>query len=209
MIWSWYQDDDFLSSPSPETGVAWLAMSLDFSRSGVTVAPRVASLRTPPGMYEMAVVRINVEPYDASVGRSLWRPSQRARAEELILDLVHLTKARALQIDFDAPESARDFYRDLLIHLRSKLPADTFLSVTALVSWCMEAKSWLASLPADEYVPMVFDMGTPGDAATTLLRHGGDWPFAGCRRSLGIRQGSHDVPVRQGVRVYRFRGGRP
>jgi hypothetical protein len=185
-------------------------MSLNFDRSGVAVVPRAAALRVPKGMYEMAVVRFNFEqPYDALTDRSLWQPRQRARAEELILDLVRLTHAKALQIDFDAPESARPFYRDLLVNLRSRLPEDTFISITALVSWCMESKSWLTSLPVDEYVPMVFDMGIPGDAVLTLLKRGGDFPFRGCRTSLGIRHGSRDVPFKPGVRVYRFRGGTP
>ena len=46
---------------------------------------------------------------------------------------MRLTHAKALQIDFDAPESARPFYRDLLVNLRSQLPEDTFISITALV----------------------------------------------------------------------------
>ena len=210
VLWSWYVDDDFRANPPSATGVAWLAMSLNFGPSGVVVVPRGAGLRTPKGMYEIAVVRFNFEqPYDPSAARLLWQPRQRARAEELILDLVRLTHAKALQIDFDAPESARPFYRDMLVNLRSRLPEDTFISITALVSWCMESKSWLASLPVDEYVPMVFDMGIPADAVLTLLKRGGDFPFPGCRTSLGIRQGSRDVPFKPGVRVYRFSGGKP
>ena len=210
MLWSWYADDDFRTNFPLKTGVAWLAMSLNFSRSGVAVVPREAALRTPRGMYEMAVVRFNFEQdYDPSAARLLWQPRQRARAEELILDLVGLTRTKALQIDFDAPESARSFYRELLSSLRKQLPEDTFVSITALVSWCMEPRSWLASLPVDEYVPMVFDMSVPGDAVMTMLKRGGDFPFPGCRASLGIRQGSREVPFKPGVRVYRFGGGKP
>jgi hypothetical protein len=72
----------------------------------------------------------------------------------------------------------------------------------------MEPRSWLASLPVDEYVPMVFDMGVPGDAVMTMLKRGGDFPFPGCRTSLGIRQGSREVPSKPDVRVYRFSGGK-
>jgi hypothetical protein len=209
MLWSWYVDDDFRANPPLKTGVAWLAMSLNFGRSGVAVIPRGAALRTPKGMYEMAVVRFNFEQdYDPSLGL-LWQPRQRARAEELILDLVRLTNAKALQIDFDVPESARSFYRELLSNLRKRLPQDTFVSITALVSWCMEPRSWLASLPVDEYVPMVFDMGVPEDAVMTMLKRGGDFPFPGCRTSVGIRQGSREVPFKPGGRVYRFSGGKP
>ena len=210
MLWSWFAEDDFRPAAPSGTGVAWLAMSLQFSRSGVSVAPRAASLRTPRGMYEMAVVRFNFEPSEyPPAGISSWHPRQRIQAEQSILDLVRLTGATSLQLDFDAPESARPFYRDLLRSLRAQLPGNTYLSITALASWCMEPKSWLASLPVDEFVPMVFDMGQSGDAVLTLLKRGGEFPFPGCRTTLGIRQSSSDIPAKPGVRIYRFNGGQP
>jgi hypothetical protein len=81
----------------------------------------------------------------------------------MIVDLARITHANALQIDFDAPESARPFYRALVADVRRELGPDVFLSVTALLSWCATPHSWLHNLPADEIVPMAFDPGVrPG-----------------------------------------------
>jgi hypothetical protein len=47
VLWSWYVDDDLRTNPPSATGVAWLAMSLNFGPSGVAVVPRGAGLHTP------------------------------------------------------------------------------------------------------------------------------------------------------------------
>jgi hypothetical protein len=63
----------------------------------------------------------------------------------------------ALQIDFDATRSQRNFYRDLLVDLRRQMPAGLPLSITALASWC-SWDGWMRGLPVDEAVPMMFRM---------------------------------------------------
>ncbi len=179
-------------------------MSLNFSPSGIAVVPRGAGLR-PLRLCMKWPFCDSILSHTIRLPRAAVAGTSTGPRGRTILDLVRLTHSKALQIDFDAPESARPFYRDLLVNLRSRLPRDTFISITALVSWCMESKSWLAALPVDEYVPMVFDMGTPGDAVLTLLKRGGDFSFPGCRTSLGIQQGSRDLPSKPGVRgIYRF-----
>src|SRR5262249_59556332 len=67
-----------------------------------------------------------------------------------------------VQVDFDAVESERPFYRDLLTRLRPKLPPTTSLSIPALASWCA-ADAWLDGLPIDEAVPLLFRI-SPADA---------------------------------------------
>ena len=54
--------------------------------------------------------------------------------------------------DFDATRSQRPFYRDLLVDLRSQMPADLPLSITALASWC-SFDDWLADFPSTKPFP--------------------------------------------------------
>jgi hypothetical protein len=58
--------------------------------------------------------------------------------------------------------------------------------MTALVSWCDSSQSWMAGLPVDESVPMAFRMGQATQLTVTMLKSGGQFPFAGCRTSLGL-----------------------
>lgn len=79
-------------------------------------------------------------------------------------------KLEALQIDFDARASERGFYRKLLVALRDELPAGCFLSMTALASWCLY-DTWIADLPVDEAVPMMFRMGLGATSAISYFSH--------------------------------------
>lgn len=116
--------------------------------------PRASSLLVSPAVYQMIVVRLQAKP--ASSAKPAWSAEQRKAAVATILDLVRITHSRALQIDFDAPQSAHPFYRELLGDLRRELDPGVFLSMTALISWCSSPRSWLDGLPVDEIVPMDF-----------------------------------------------------
>jgi hypothetical protein len=84
-----------------------------------------------------------------------------ARKEKQAVDLLVQSAVRpgieALQVDFDAKKSQRGFYRDLLEDLRRRMPPSLPLSITALASWC-SYDDWIADLPVDEAVPMLFRM---------------------------------------------------
>lgn len=152
----------------------------------------------------MPVVRI-----EARQPRPQYGAQQRHKVVQMIAEVAAMTRAKAIQIDFDAPSEARPFYRDLLRDVRTKLPAGTFLSMTSLAAWCT-GESWMRDLPVDEIVPMVFDMGLAGDAVFQLLRTGGQFEFSGCRSSLGLATGNAKTPFARNQRVYRFpldRGG--
>jgi hypothetical protein len=66
--------------------------------------------------------------------------------------------ASALQVDFDARQSERHWYADLLRRVRARMPAGMPLSITALASWCSYDGGWIDRLPVDEAVPMLFRM---------------------------------------------------
>ena len=108
-----------------------------------------------------------------------------------------------MQIDFDAPVSARAFYRRLIEEVRKRLGPDVFLSITALASWC-DAGSWMTDLPVDEIVPLVFRMGQAGESIQARLSRGEKFGWEGCRSSIGIEGGGWRPPIAPGQRVYVF-----
>ena len=111
--------------------------------------------------------------------------------------------SRVCRFDFDATRSQRRFYRDLLFDLRRYLPHSFPLSITAIASWCTY-DDWLATLPIDEAVPMLFRMGPDGERVRDYLAHGGDCRASVARRSLGIAADEPPVNPPPGRRVYIF-----
>jgi hypothetical protein len=192
MDWYWLQT---FQAPervkSSQSGAAFLAFSYYISGSGsVVIGPRRAPLILPPNTYRMAVVRINH--YEAK-----FTAGQRTELARMIAEVPALTRTTALQIDFDAPESARPFYRALLADVRRTIGSDAFLSITALASWCGK-DSWLTDLPVDEIVPMFFRMG----------RQKIDPPlaFPACQSSAGVSEDEPTVRLPVTIkRVYTFK----
>src|SRR5437016_1872857 len=157
MLWAWEVPQDLRFLRTPGVGVAFLATSLLLRDDTVLVRRRMQPLLISPETSVMAVVRIESD----ARHRPLLSIRQRTRTVDLIHDLIQTTRVSAVQIDFDARQSERGFYGLLLRDLRARLRNSTFLSITALVSWCGPT-SWLRRLPVDEIVPMVFRMGPEG-----------------------------------------------
>jgi hypothetical protein len=120
-----------------------------------------------------------------------------------IAKLTRNQRIAAVQIDFDALMSERAFYRDLLVDLRQAIPANVRLSITALASWCL-GDNWLAGLPVDEAVPMLFRMGVDRRNASARLESGDDFSAAVARHSIGISTDEQVAPLPAGRRVYVF-----
>jgi hypothetical protein len=72
--------------------------------------------------------------------------------------VLQIDSAAALQVDFDAKLSEREWYRSVLARVRAAMPAEMPLSITALASWCSYDSGWIRNLPVDEAVPMLFRM---------------------------------------------------
>jgi len=188
MIWAWERPEklDFLDPH--EAGVAFLARTVTVRGDVVTVRPRLQPLVVAPGTAMMAVVRVESEEP---------RPGARIAAEKAILDATELHGVRALQIDYDAKASERDFYRGVIEDLRRVLPASMPLSITALASWC-EYDDWISGLPVTEAVPMLFRMGAEPYRGPDSLRE------RKCQSSAGV---STDEPLAEpprGRRIYVF-----
>lgn len=188
MVWAWERPEklDFLDPR--EAGVAFLARTVTVRGDIVTVRPRVQPLVVAPGIALMAVVR--VESQDPL-------PGARIAAEHAILDATEAHGVRALQIDYDAKASERDFYRGMIQDLRSVLPASMPLSITALASWC-EADDWISRLPITEAVPMLFRMGVEP------YRGGAELRSAKCQSSAGVSTDEPLMEPPQGRRIYLF-----
>lgn len=199
MAWAWERPEDLRPAPAG-VGVAYLSATVDLRPGSVRVAPRRQPLRVREGAYVMAVVRVEARP------RSLALTS--AARERIVGALVEAARApgvRGVQVDFDAGASQRGAYRALLADARRALGAGTWLSMTALASWC-EGDAWLddAALPVDEVVPMVFTMGAGGAAVLGALRGNGRFRATACRGSVGWAVGEATAALRGVTRRYLF-----
>lgn len=154
IIWAWERPEklDFINTD--KVGVAYLAKTLRLEGNQVISRPRLQPLQLAPDTRLIAVVRIESDRSNTPT----FSYRQRLKAAAEIANLSALSNISVVQIDFDAAVSERPFYTDLLNEVRRQLPASTALSITALASWCA-GDQWLAGVPIDEAVPMLFRMG--------------------------------------------------
>jgi hypothetical protein len=187
ILWAWERPEDLRPVAAHRAGVAVLAGTVTLRGAEAVARPRMQPLQVAEGAWLMAVTRVEVD-----AGASpLLSEEQRQAAAAAIAASASLKGVRAVQVDFDATASQRSFYRSLLGDLRARLPKGMPLSVTALASWCI-GDPWIAGLPVDEAVPMLFQMGPDGPEARRLLERNHDFRLPVCRLSIGI---STDEPL--------------
>lgn len=189
-LWAWERPEELDFINPGDMGVAFLSKTIYLSEDKVIERPRMQPLKVPPNTTLIAVVRIET----VRAAPPLLSESQR---ERLVAALAEASRARnvsALQIDFDALKSERAFYTKLLEDLRPRLPAEMPLSMTALASWCID-DNWLSSLPVDEAVPMLFQMGLDDERIRNYLKQGGELRSPACRLSKGISTDELVQPV--------------
>ncbi len=148
IVWAWERPENLDFIDTKRVAVAFLAKTLRLEGDQVVSKPRLQPLKLAPGTKLIAVVRIESDHPTLS-------QTQLARTASEVIELARLTDVSAVQIDFDATVSERNFYRSLLKEVKPQVPA---LSITALASWCA-GDNWLEDLPIDEAVPMLFRMG--------------------------------------------------
>lgn len=199
ILWAWERPEDLSFIDPGEVGVAYLAGTLYLRGEGVVVRPRLQPLRVPPQTKLIAVVRVES---DRAAAPPL-SGAQHAKAVTAITKLIRPRGIAALQVDFDARTSERDFYRDLLVDVRRQLPASIPLSITALASWCAYDR-WLTGLPVDEAVPMLFRMGRDRHQITAYLRAGRGFDQPVCRSSAGVSTDEAFPELPAGQRLYIF-----
>ena len=149
-LWAWERREDLHALDTRRFAVAYLDRTL-------TVGLIVESqLRRNPVLFPASAVRVPVVRIETTPSSVLNDENRDEVVRNLLLS-AHEPGIAALQIDFDSTRSERQFYRDVLIELRSQLPATLPISITALASWC-SWDDWLRGLPVDEAVPMMFRM---------------------------------------------------
>jgi len=153
-LWVWERSEDLSGVDPSSTAIAWLDQTIMIGEN-ISSIPRRQSMIYPASVRRIAVVRIEVQP--GTVLNDEIAESSAREVVGLILKSTAQPGISALQIDFDATRSQRGFYAALLSDLRSKMPAEMPLSITALASWC-SYDDWIGSLPVDEAVPMFFRM---------------------------------------------------
>jgi hypothetical protein len=187
ILWAWERPEDLRFINPQEVGVAYLAATITMSGDRTSVRPRLQPLQLAPATRRIAVARIETDNHT----RPLFSDEQRRRVVTALAALAQGEAVAAVQIDFDALRSERAFYRALLTDLRNELPATVRLSITALASWCLN-DNWIADLPIDEAVPMLFRMGADDQQIRMRLKAGDDFSAAVARHSVGV---STDEPV--------------
>lgn len=200
-LWVWHGATDLRGldeASEGRVGVAYLARTVLIRRGGHFVRPRRSPLQLDDATPRSAVVRIEVEADVAATDLDL---------SALVGEIAPVFEERAsgLQIDFDAPASFRPAYAELLTQLRAALPEGWSLEMTALGSWCLQDR-WLADVPVDGIVPMLFGPGHERELTFAALREG-PLPEPRCRVSHGIREGQRSPRLPD--RLYLFPDGGP
>lgn len=189
ILWAWERPEDLQFLDPKRFGVAFLAQTLELRGDEVLFHPRRQSLKVAPETTLIAVTRIESR---KTTGQSAsLSANQREQLVSLIVRTLNLQRVSAIQIDFDAVTSEREFYRALLHDLRQQLPDNVPLSMTALASFCI-GDPWIKGLPVDEAVPMMFRMGSDNNLIRGMLAAGKDFRDPLCRRSYGV---AADEPV--------------
>lgn len=194
-LWVWERRQDLSRIDSQRFAVAYLDQTITLALSPQR-QPRRSPVLFPPQAARIPVTRIETAPH------AVLDPQARNQIVEWLLLSARQTGIAALQVDFDATASQRDFYRDLLRDLRRQMPPHVPLSITALASWC-SFDDWLRGLPIDEAVPMMFRMEpdrkrAPGSLDAFQIRE----PL--CAGSFGVSTGEPWPSQLQGKRLYVF-----
>ena len=183
ILWAWERPEDLRFIDTSKFGVAFLAQTLLLEKDKVIFQPRRQPLQIAPNTYLIAVTRI--ESGKQKSNESDLSADAKEKVVSLVKKTLELPNVKAIQIDFDATSSERDFYRDVIGELKKQLPENTPLTITALASWCV-GDAWFAGFPIDEAVPMAFEMGADDKAIRKFLTDGKDWREPLCQRSYGV-----------------------
>jgi hypothetical protein len=152
-LWTWERREDLSAINPATTAVASLDRTLILLGPSIHTELQRNALRVPSDVRLRRITVVRIETHLPE----LTEATAEAMADAVLLSLADMHGPSALQIDFDAHESERAWYRTLLQHVRTGMPEAMPLSITALASWCSQDR-WMSDLPIDEAVPMYFRM---------------------------------------------------
>jgi hypothetical protein len=194
-LWAWERSEDLSFIDTGRFGIVYLAGTMEIDNTLTFWTPRRQRLDIPPGTDVRPVVRIEIR-NDASLD-SLDLTTIGLRIKRVA------AKARAVQLDLDATLSQRAWYGKLVREVRRLLGDSAHISMTALASWTI-SDPWMDSLPIDEAVPMLFDMGVDEDNVIRYLRNGGEIKSIKARNTFGLAL-DEQMPIDPvGSRLYLF-----
>jgi hypothetical protein len=153
-VWAWERREDLRAIDPATTAVAYLDRTLVLDARGLLSVPRRQAMLLPASS---ALVKIPVVRIETAAGAVLDDAAADRAAREIVA-AIRPGDSAALQIDFDAKLSEREWYSGLLERVRRAMPEAMPLSMTALASWCSYDSAWMSRLPVDEAVPMLFRM---------------------------------------------------
>jgi len=202
IIWAWERPEDLKFADPNEYGVAFLAQTLYLEQDHVIPNKRRQPIEIAPGAYVIAVTRIETNKELSK--RPEMTGEMAAKVASIVRSTLELPNVKALQVDFDAVSSERNFYRSIINNVRKNMPKGMPLTMTSLASWCT-GDAWFNDFPVDEAVPMTFRMGADEEKVRTFLRNGNDWREPLCRGSYGVSVDDPPVQgIRSGRRLYLF-----
>jgi hypothetical protein len=187
ILWAWERPEDLRFINPREVGIAVLANTVQLAGADAHLRQRMQPMASSKDASVIAVTRIET----SRENRPVLSIEQRDKIIAAVLQVTRNPRTVAVQIDFDALESERGFYKNLLIELRNQLPAEMPLSMTALASWCLY-DNWIDDLPVDEAVPMLFRMGVDTERVRAAIEAGGNFRSSLAQQSVGI---STDEPL--------------
>lgn len=206
-VWAW-ERREVRGLDASTAAVAYLDRTVMLDDAGLRVVLRRQGMLLPDStaLVRIAVVRIEVAngtPLNAAQADAVALAVSEAAAD----DAADGAAVAALQVDFDARQSQREWYAGVLRRVRAQMPANMPLSITALASWCSYDGEWMRALPVDEAVPMLFRMEPDRRRAAMVNRWGtGDYALREplCMGSVGISTREPWPPDMQQRRVYVF-----
>ena len=199
ILWAWERPVDLHFINPSRTGVAFLARTVQLSANEVVVRPRIQPLELPEGARVIAVARIETD----KKRRPELSDLQTEKLAGAIAEMAKLPNVSNIQIDFDATQSERSFYRKVILAVRNRVPVTVGLSITALASWCTD-EDWISDLPIDEAVPMLFRMGPDRVTIRNRMASGEEFPARPCRSSYGIATDEPFQNLSAAKRLYVF-----
>ncbi|HEY9678729.1 MAG TPA: hypothetical protein V6C76_12015 [Drouetiella sp.] len=174
IVWAWEHDENLSYLDPARFEVAYFTEHVYLRGGNVMCSERTQKLVLPKGIVSFPVFRID----------SLRSPSLRnkesldlgpppATAANRVVGAIcdrlqELPATNKVQLDFDALQDERPFYREVLKELRRRLPSNMKISITALGSWLL-GDQWLRDGDTDEVVAMLFSIGADrGDVLQRL-----------------------------------------
>ncbi|MFC1727149.1 hypothetical protein ACFL0Y_01375 [Patescibacteria group bacterium] len=188
-LWVWERPENLYFMKDEPVTYAYLAGTATKTDNGLSIYFRRQPLRIPDGSQTMATVRIEDKSQEAT-----FEDSDIEEISDFIVGACLKDRENiSCQIDFDAAQSQIDFYKELILVIRKKLPQRIKLSITALLSWCTDTdEPWFIGLPVDEAVPMFFRLGKNTDIYRRKIDQGELVLDSQCQKSIGV---STDEPL--------------